>query len=439
MHSALDQALLACVIPAPLRMQPAAPAPVQCTLGLSAGAVEVSSSAPGGRQLAHLRASASRIAPARQAPATLDHSLRMQPIAVAMAAATAAAAQRAARLPAATAGIALHAAQPASGFLAHPAVTDSMLHIGAALAASAQSGETRVPTAVGAFSPRKELAATQQDAWASAAVSTQLPDGSAASSYRLSAADSATEGVLVELAELQAKAANLASMAAASAGQARKEDVQPRMLYHVTWQAGMPAKSPVNDLPWLRSRERHVWQQAAAGQHIRSSRHLLAHASASCLADVAVLQHMLAQSKAGAAAGLALITTGAQQQQDSICRAGRPIADSNAAAAWGLVRVAAGERPDLAWAATDVQPMQAAHAAGAVPQSDAFGAVSASGAMLLPRILAEHGRDSSEEPLASAAGGRAVISGGLGGESSLVARTCQDCDLSTYAVKQIVV
>jgi hypothetical protein len=293
-----------------------------------------------------------------------------------------------------------------------------MLHIGAALAASAQPGETRVPTAIGAFSPRKELAAGQQDAWASAAVSAQLLDGSAASNYRLSAADSAAEGALVELAELQAKAVNLASMAADSAGQARKEDVQPRMLYRLTWQAGMPAKSTATGKLWLSSSSRHIWQQAAAGQCIRSSTHLLAHAGASCLADVAVLQHVLTRGKAGAAAGLALVTTGAQQQQESICGPGRSGADGSAAAAWGLVRVAAGERPDLAWAATDVQPEQAARAAGALPQADAFGSACSFGAVLSPRILAEHGRNSSGEPFASADRGRAIITGGLGGEPS---------------------
>ena len=115
-----------------------------------------------------------------------------------------------------------------------------------------------------------------------------------------------------------------------------------------------------------------------------------------------------------ACAGLSLVTSGAQQQAESICAGSW---QSSEAAAWGLVRVAASERPDLAWSAVDVQPVLAARAGRALPATDAFGAMIASNAVAMPRILALYHDDSwlqdQQHPCASSV--RTVITGGLGG------------------------
>ena len=240
MHKALGQALLSCAIPAPLRMPEGAAAPAQCAVDLAAGGLEVSSGA-GGRRLAHLRASASRLL----VPPPLTAAAAPQPqpgglsILVSLVAVPAATAQPAG-LPAATAGVALRPAEHASGYLAHPAAVDSMLHIGAALAAALQKGtaaETRVPTAVGAFAPRAELCGAQ-GAWACAAVTGQLSDGSATSSYRLSA--DAAPGSVVSLADLQAKALDTVQSAGASPG---KEHIRPQLLYKLAWQSSSPQQA----------------------------------------------------------------------------------------------------------------------------------------------------------------------------------------------------
>ena len=414
-HITLEQALLGCTIPTPLRMALGAPALVHCVVSLGSGALEISTATPGERHLAHLRASASRTAAPAQLPAAaaLGSQLRAQPHALAVHAAAAAAATHAAWLPTATATVALEAAAHVSGFLAHPAATDCMLHIGAALAAQATPQETRVPTAIGAFCPRRDLAAAQ-GAWASAEVTEQLPNGSAASSYRLAAAGSADPS-LVHLADLQAKAVRLASMGVKSASLPVKEHMQPRMLYRLAWQASMPAGSHTSQ-PKLEPNGRHAWQQAAAKQHIISSKRVSAHTGGYCLADMALLQQTLAQEGTTAAAGLALLTSGAQQQQESICGPSSCNAQSSAAAAaWGMVRVAATERPDLAWAAIDVQLVQAAHRADAWPQADAFGAACTSGTASTPRIMAEQRRAVQDPDALVAPSGQAIITGGLGG------------------------
>ena len=415
MHKALGQALLGCAIPAPLRLlKDTAAAPVQCAVDLAAGGLEVLSGATG-RHLAHLRASASRVlvspltaaAAPQQQPAGLSIFISLVAVHVT--------ATQPARLPAATAGIALRPAEHASGYLAHPAVVDSMLHIGAALAAALQrqgaAPETRVPTAIGAFGPCMELCGAP-GAWACAAVTGQLPDGSAASSYRLAA--DAAQGSVVTLAEMQAKALDQAQSAAASPG---KENVAPHLLYNLAWQSSLPIMRTGQRVVPLRT---HQWIGASTGMRVPGHRrHVPAHASAACLADMAVLQRAMAER---ACTGLSLVTSGAQQQGESVCAASWRAGD---AAAWGLVRVAASERPALAWAAVDVQPVTAARASCALPTTDAFGAVIASGAVAMPRILASLQEDMSqqghEHPCAST--GRTVISGGLGGDVPFVSLT----------------
>ena len=404
-HKTLGQALLGCAIPASLRMPKDTATPVQCALDLAAGTLEVYSGVAS-RHLAHLRASTTKLLPP-PLPAALAQP---QPDASALAGLfkTAVPAAQPVSLPAATAGIALRPAEHASGYVAHPAVVDSMLHVGATLAASLEQGaaaETRVPTAIGAFSPHTELCGVP-GAWASAAVTGQLPDGSATSSYRLSADSS--PGCAVSLDELRAKALDHVQAAAASPG---KENVEPHLLYKLAWQSSAPTASTGQRSTPLRV---HRWLGASTGMRVPGRRRVAAAASATCLADMAVLQQAMAKS---ASTGLSLATSGAQQQEDSICRREWQASD---AAGWGMVRVAAGERPDLAWAAMDVQPVLADGARCAPPRMDAFGALVTSGTVAVPRILAHHHGDRLLHDDHTASGGRTVITGGLGGDVPFV-------------------
>ena len=404
---------MGCTIPAPLRMSTNAAAALQCTLDLAAGGLKVSSGVASSRHLAHLHASSSRI---QLLPSTAVVP-QLRPDAASVMVGLVATAEWAesqpARLPAATASIALRPAEHASGYVAHPAVVDSLLHMGATLAASLQhdtATETRVPTAIGAFSPHKDLCG-MPGAWACAEVTGQSRgDGSATSSYRLSA-DSAPGG-LMSLAELQAKALGHPQYQNPSHGM---ENVGPHLLYKPAWQSSLPTASSHQNSTPLGS---HRWLGATTGLRAPGPQRVPAHAATSCLADVAVLQRALAER---AGPGLSLVTRGAQQQGSSVCCSSWRISHAvSHAAAWGLVRVAASERPDLAWSAVDCQPVLAAARAGcAVPVADAFGAVLASGTVAVPRILAQRLNDGplQEQQLSCAAGGRTVITGGLGGSA----------------------
>lgn len=402
MQHAGKQALLGSTIPAPLMLYLAASVPVQCVADLASGSLEVFSAATaaaGARQSVHLRTAAVQVSTRQFAPQGKGNPVT--PVAAVLAGSLPTAKQQ---HVAATASLAVKAAVHGSGYLAHPALMDSCLHMGARLAdalqqESALQSQAWVPVAIGAFCPSDALASTAA-AWAGAQITGKLPDGSATSSYCLMGGSSGR--ALLELAELQAKPARRALEAQANKAAA------PRLLYSIQWQTSEPLAG------LMAQQARRTRASQSIRKSLKQSRRSRAAgaAAASCLEDITNVQRaMTAHSEADV---FSLGTRGVQSQ-DIAGSVSRRVGVPEGAAAWGLVRVAASEQPEMRWAAADAVSALPTRQA-AVPGHDAFGTVLDAGRAAVPRILGED-REAAATLTGTYTGsnGRVIITGGLGG------------------------
>ncbi len=400
MHQSGTHALVSSTIPAPLLLSLAAAVHVQCSASLSDGSLEVTSAGgPAARASVHLRTSA-----------VLFYS-KLPTVALPPVQHSSLAALLASSLPAAkqqqhigsSATLAPNPAVHGSGYVAHPALVDGCLHMGARLADALQHSravpQAWVPVAIGAFCPMRELA-TADGAWGGAEITGRLQDGSALSSYRLSGGCSAP--ALLDLADLQAKPARMAPVLPTKTAAAEHE---PRMLYKVQWQcseplAGMQSRGMLGIKKALRS-------SASPSRRISSAGSV----AASCLRDVTNIQRAMTQPPAAA---FDLGTRGVQSQEIAGSGTRNLITLAEGAAAWGLVRVAASERPDIKWAARDLAA-SAKYGQQGGEGGDAFGTILDAGLAATPRILAEEEDTSLAAPVLAVTG-RIVITGGLGGD-----------------------
>lgn len=399
MHQSGTQALVESTIPAPLLLSTASAVRVQCSISLSNGSMEVTSGAAAARTSVHLRTAAVQFSSGHPAADPAECALNIP---------TFIAAVMSSKMPpvnqqhlGSSATLAADQATHGSGYLSHPALVDGCLHMGADLADALRrtgiASQAWVPVAIGAFCPMQELA-TAQDAWAGAEVTRRLPDGSATSSYRLRGGCAARG--LLHLADLQAKPARLAALSAATAAAA---EAAPRLLYKVQWQSS----APLDGVRTVMSRRRGITKlmrpsprNAAAGG-----------TAASCLGDITHIQ----QAMTGPGSTEFELATQGVLASD-IARSGRRVSDlAKGAAAWGLVRVAASERPDMRWAAVDSAPF-GIPARERPTWQDAFGTILDAGLAAVPRILGEDEQAAEAEETFGLTG-RIVITGGLGGSS----------------------
>ena len=413
MHQSGTHALVSSTIPAPLLLSLAAAVHVQCSASLSDGSLEVTSAAgPAARASVHLRTSAVQFY--SKLPTAAFSPVQHSSLAALLARSLPAAKQQ--QHIGSSATLAANPAVHGSGYVAHPALVDGCLHMGARLADALQHSravvQAWVPVAIGAFCPMRELA-TADGAWAGAEITGRLQDGSALSSYRLSGGCSGP--ALLDLADLQAKPARMAPVLPAGKTTAEKK---PKMLYKVQWQcseplAGMQPRGVQGIRKALRS--------SASLRRVRAA----GSAAASCLRDVTNVQGAMTQPPA---AGFFLGTRGVQSQGIAGLGTRNLNTLAEGAAAWGLIRVAASERPDIKWAATDLAGSEKIGQQGR-EGGDAFGTILDAGLAATPRVLAEEEDTSPAHGDLLGVTGRIVITGGLGGEHLSVA---MDMSLSSH-------
>lgn len=400
MHQTGSQALVGSTIPSPLLLSLAAAVHVQCSVSLSDGSLEITSAASVARASVHLRTAAVRFNSDHPTATSSNYGHIKQSLLAASVSSSLKAVEQ--QHIGSCATLAVNPAAHGSGYVAHPALVDGCLHMGARLADALQQSlpavpQAWVPVAIGAFCPERELVPTD-GAWAGAEIIGRLQGGSALSSYRLSGGCSGP--ALLDLADLQAKPARAA--AALPAGTAAAE-AEPQMLYKVQWQSSEPL---VSLQPGSRRGIRKTLRSLRRGRTDGS-------AAASCLRDVTNVQRAMAQT---GGTGFDLSMRGVQSQD--IARSGGNLASlAKGAAAWGLIRVAASERPDITWAATDIG---ATAKRSQQVRGDAFGTILDAGLAAVPRILAEEEEDATRvHGEAFGVSGRIVITGGLGGRTLL--------------------
>ena len=395
MHQSGTQALVGSTIPAPLLLSMATAVRVHCSVSLSDGSTEVTSGATAARTTVHLRNTAVQFFSGHPAAAPGEHALNKPSHLATIMCSKSPSANKTHVGSSAT--LAVDQAKHGSGYLAHPALVDGCLHMGADLADALQRtggpSQAWVPVAIGAFCPLQDLAAAQ-DAWAGAEVTVRLPDGSATSSYRLRGG-CAAQGLL-HLGDLQAKPARLAPIPATASA-------APQLLYTVQWQSS----APLDGMHAVMARRRGITKRVRPS--LRSAA-AAGSAAASCLGDITNIQRVMAGP---GSADFELTTQGVLASD--MTRSGRSVPELvKGAAAWGLVRVAASERPDMKWAAIDHAPF-ATPTRKPVMGQDAFGTILDAGLAAVPRILGEDEQAAQvEESLGLT--GRIVITGGLGGD-----------------------
>ena len=320
-----------------------------------------------------------------------------------------------------------------SGYIAHPALVDCSLHIGASMGASQSRGLPNVPVGLGSFLATAEPKAATTSMWAAASLGGAVSDqGNAAhgqsSSYQLHGAQQQSAGILLQgllskpMRDLPGAHARVLGVPA-SAGAATAD-----ALYSVLWQvshAAARASRPRTSVGLRRAPAQGgpVWMVPGLGVH-RAHAHKTAAAplSHSCGQGLAILQHAISQQPS-TGSKVHLITP-AGPSHGGVHEAGSGTAAAAegamaAAAAGALFRVAASENPSMRFAALEesqlVGPVGSRVATDHVADQDAFGARSHGGALQLPRLTTA-GAGGQATNLQLTASSSFTITGGLGGQ-----------------------
>ena len=326
-----------------------------------------------------------------------------------------------------TASLAVDPRKLTDGFCSHPAVVDSSLHLGASLArpSSGAAPVIRVPVGVQALATGGEWQPRQADLWAACRLhGVPAAQGPAVSSYTLRQAAAPAAAAAVDVSGLEARPIQLpaaakaqlfsSSTAAKATQQAAAEAADVPLLYEVRWEASSQA-----------AQHRGLAQPAPGGIRLaiksgqaRQARILSSSSSSNAVAPlVRLLAHLQQVTQSGTAgASIQLSTCGATQAYAGVTTA--PVTTA-AAAAWGMVRVAASEAPDASWAAVDRDGLAPGSQQGASEAADVAGSLVRHGLALRPMLLpsAGAGQESSSEPTACLSG-RVLVTGGLGGGSA---------------------
>lgn len=433
-------AALSLAIPMPLALSAShAGMTLQLEVGLRGGAVAVQGA--GGRST-HLTGRLVPVGAAAAAPADADIATPVAPVSLSWLL------QRESPTHALqTACISVSPAVHTCGYCCHPAVFDSVLHTGASLAVPvAAAGERqqrpviRVPVAVGAvlsgtdFKPHHcQLAAQGQ--------LVELPSGdsdAATSAYAMrntSGSSGASDPSLLQIAGLEARPVNLppeptrralfpAATAVSAAAACSAETAAPELLYAVQWEASSKAYL----LPGAASGI--VAHSGLPAIHLLSSKTGSGSSSMAIGASVApgpAMSRLLAGlqriSFSGASGANVRLATIAGASVAAASGPGRRLLDPSAAAAWGMLRVAASEAPDASWSAVELDSAAWSAGAAAGEVSDVSGSVVRSGLLLRPMLA---GADAHAAVAAAATvqgcgmNGLVVVTGGLGGIGMLL-------------------
>jgi hypothetical protein len=275
-----------------------------------------------------------------------------------------------------------------------------------------------VPVAIGAFGPQQELASNRV-AWAGAEIAGDLENNETTSSnYRL--CNGPTGPALLTIIGLQSKAVrtrrfkiNKLIAQPNSSADAEMSDT----MFEIHWQTC----NPITIDTFIKT-----WSESRCNSSI-SHENLHGGIASASLNNISKLQRAMANP---GTEGFNLHTHGVQCLDDTILHLAHLNVSAKGAAAWGLIRVAASERPEKRWTAYDMSPPLVAHHRQypVVKENDAFGVVAKSGTEAIPKLLAEHNHDSKQAHL-RAYMGRTIITGGLGGGQCFCkdSNTFHDC------------
>ena len=319
------------------------------------------------------------------------------------------------------------------GFLCHPAVVDSCLHLGASLAQPSISGSAppmRVPVGLQALMAGNgfQPAAALELRGACKLHSMPTEQGPALSSYQIwQAASGSSTAVTVALAGLEARPIRLpttgkaqlfpaAAVAAADAASGTQPQEDAQLLYHVRWEAFTPSGELGRAASCQSQPAMLTVAKNSTPVNLQLSSGLKAAQPAPLLSGLlAALQQAANQGLSGA--DVALATHGAMQGGNSMPA---PSQGAVGAAAWGMLRVAASEVPHASWAAVDSDWHAACrHSAPAV---DVAGTLERGRTTLRPMLLPapQHSATSGGLELLVPLAGRVLVTGGLGGEHSAI-------------------
>ena len=320
------------------------------------------------------------------------------------------------------------------------------------MAAHQSGGLPNVPVAIGAFTASTELRACTDALWTGASLRTaparpRVLGGTQSSGYRIHPAGEPGAGISLELL-VSKPMRGLPMGSAVTAGAAAATEAAA--LYSVQWSVSMaqPSESLTSTGPIaqrLRIRANPLWMLlGSAGRPAQTLQATAGPLSLSCGHGLAVLQQAIGQQES-ATVRVHLITQAGTCGDAAPCvqhNAGRSQAaaleaDAAAAAAGGLLRVAASENPAMQLAASEYAAagiMQAPLSGG----QDAFGARSAGGALKFP-LLARMA-DARQQPTQGLRKSSSItITGGLGGASHslncflhLAMRSAMSSYLHTY-------
>ena len=448
----LSLAAQRCSISAPLALSGSPGAMVlQAEVALPEGSVTVRSKAS---RTAHL-ASAVRQCPARlELPSAGVPREGCSPSRAAAAVLGAAAQQQKLRQPAFQVGaLAVDPTMHMDGYYCqHPAVVDATLHLGASLAPAASAAEEaasaggqpdpsaiRVPVGVEAVACGQQVAPWHARLHALGQLHSLEAGGTATSSYTVqqggepgSNGAAAAAGAAVQIAGLEARPLRLPAapaklqlfptVAVASSRQPAAADRPLPLLYQVGWEvhrlaSHAPLVAPLLRLPATISLAARPAGAATASLGARAGAGGAAAAVSRLLSGLQQLVRMGSKGGSAAVATLAAVahTGGSPARQHG---AGVPEA---AAAAWGMVRVAASEVPDTRWSLLDLDLHAPGGGQAPGAAEDVSGTLLRSGLLLRPMLRtalpagALAPANTGPAPLTAFCGGRVVVTGGLGG------------------------
>ena len=321
------------------------------------------------------------------------------------------------------ANVHMHRDAHISGFLAHPAIVDSCLHIGALAAtykAESSSSTLYIPVAFKAFivfGPLRPAPSVH----AHAKIDASDHIRSALSSYFMRQ-DGNIPPCGFQLGDLQAQ--QLHPERPVGKQPASRDQTMPvDYTYTIQWQFNSPLRSS-SMKESLQRRATHSWLDIHGNPIVGKATHKHLPITASFLMDVALIQSLVA---------LALseqkiyMMSDASPLHNSIMPFERPqplhhlhygsnahfLRHSNAASL-GIVKVAASEHPEHVWGAVMASPLDCEWPTIS-KDTDAFGQASSGKGILSPRLLVTSHRQADALTFCNASAGKAIISGGLNG------------------------
>ena len=300
------------------------------------------------------------------------------------------------------AGVHMHTDARISGFLAHPAIVDSCLHIGALAAtykAESSSSSLYIPIAFEAylvFAPLRLAPSVH----AHAKIDANKHTRSALSSYFMRQdANIMPRGF--QLTDLHAQQLHLERPLG-------KQSASPIMpAYTIQWQYSSPSR-PNLKKKRLQCGTTRSWLDNHGNPILGKTTYKCLSIAASYLMDVALIQSLVA---------LKLLEQKIPMMSDAspLCNGvnTHAVHYSNAAAL-GVVKVAASEHPEHVWGALMASPLDCDWPTVS-KDVDAFGQTIFGKGMLLPRMLVTAQRPAKALMCCNASAGKAMISGGLNG------------------------